>query len=165
MKNEKQPGEQQPDNQAAERGFRTLRGALVGDEPDEENYFAYSASLRIFGDQLDFAEIQQHLGLTPTTLYRKGDRRGPRSPGYKQDMWSYKPDVPEERALAEHITALWRDIKHAEEYLRWLKQIAAVDVFLGYRSNVDHAGVEVPHTCLEMFTALEIPFGLSIIIT
>lgn len=45
-----------------------------------------------------------------------------------------------------------------------LKKRAHVDVFLGYRSNIDHAGVEVPHTCLELFTRLEIPFGLSIII-
>jgi hypothetical protein len=28
-------------------------GALVGDEPDEENYFSHYAKLRIFGDQLD----------------------------------------------------------------------------------------------------------------
>src|SRR5258706_11662659 len=152
---------QLPDDQAAERGFRTLRGALNGDEPDEENYFAYCASLRIFGDQLDFDEISQHLGLTPTTYHRKGDRRGPRSPGYKQDKWSYRPAVPEERALAEHITALWTDIKRAKDYLLSLKQRATVDVFLGYRSNVDHAGVKVPYTCLEMFIALEIPFGLS----
>ncbi len=41
---------------------------------------------------------------------------------------------------------------------------SGVDVFLGYRSNVDYAGVEVPYTCLEMFTELEIPFGLSIVV-
>jgi hypothetical protein len=39
-----------------------------------------------------------------------------------------------------------------------------VDVFLGYRSNCDHAGVEVPHESLEMFIELRIPFGVSIII-
>ena len=46
-----------------------------------------------------------------------------------------------------------------------LKKREHVDVFLGYRSNIDHAGVEIPHTCLELFTRLEIPLGLSIIIT
>jgi hypothetical protein len=40
-----------------------------------------------------------------------------------------------------------------------------VDVFLGYRSNCDTAGIEVPHTSLEMFSELQIPFGLSIIVT
>jgi len=46
-----------------------------------------------------------------------------------------------------------------------LKKSLTVDVFLGYRSSCDHAGIEVPHTSLEMFTELEIPFGVSIIIT
>jgi hypothetical protein len=45
-----------------------------------------------------------------------------------------------------------------------LKELATVDVFLGYRSNVDHAGVEIAHSSLEMFLRLEIPLGLSIII-
>lgn len=155
---------QQTDDQSLRRGFRTLRGALSGDELAEENYFAYSASLRIFGDRLNFDEINQHLSLTPTHTHRNGDRRGPRSPSYKQDMWSYKPAIPEEQALSDHINALWTDIKHAATYLRSLKQVATVDVFLGYRSNVDHAGIEVPHTCLEMFITLEIPFGVSIIV-
>jgi hypothetical protein len=67
--------------------------------------------------------------------------------------------------LAKHIDALWADIKRAKKYLISLKKLATVDVFLGYRSNVDHAGVEIPGTSLEMFTELEIPFGLSIIVT
>lgn len=157
--------EQSPEEQPVNRAFRTLRGAIAGNEPDEASYFAYSATLRIFGAQLNFAEIERHLGLSPTNTHRKGDQRRPTSPPYPHDMWSYKSAVLEERSLAEHITVLWQDIKHATAYLHSLKQIATVDVFLGYRSNVDHAGVEVPHTCLEMFTTLEIPFGISIIIT
>jgi hypothetical protein len=39
-----------------------------------------------------------------------------------------------------------------------------VDVFCGYRSNCDHAGFEVSHKCLELFVALEVPFGLSVIV-
>jgi hypothetical protein len=37
-------------------------------------------------------------------------------------------------------------------------------VFLGYRSNCETAGFEVPHTSLEMFTELQIPFGISIVV-
>jgi hypothetical protein len=37
-------------------------------------------------------------------------------------------------------------------------------VFLGYRSDCDTAGVEVPYTSLEIFIELEVPFGLSIIV-
>jgi hypothetical protein len=145
--------------------FRTLKGFVEGTEPDEPNYFAYSATLRIFGDGLDFDEIARALELQPTSTYRKGGRRGPRSPPYKHDMWMLSSDLPEESDLAEHINALWAKIRHRAEYLRDLKRVATVDVFLGYRSNVDHAGVELPYTSLEMFVQLEVPFGLSIIIT
>ena len=147
------------------RTFRTLRGALSGDEADEQAYFAHSASLRIAGDGLDFGEITRALGLEPTHAHRKGDKPGPRSSGFPTDMWSYTPSVPEDRPLSEHIDALWSQIRHAEAFLLGLKGVAIVDVVLGYRSNLDHAGVEVPHTSLEMFARLEIPFGISIIIT
>jgi hypothetical protein len=157
--------QQQPDDLSIPEGFHTLRGALTGHEPNEPPYFAYSATLRIFGERLDLDDITQQLGLTPTNSHRKGDRRSPRSAPYKLDMWSYKPPVPEERPLEAHIDALWADIQHATAYLRALKHSAMVDVFLGYRSNIDHAGVSVPATSLVMFIELEIPFGLSIIIT
>jgi hypothetical protein len=144
--------------------FRTLKGFVEGSETDEPNYFGYSATLRIFGDSLDFDDITLTLGVPPTRSHRKGDRRGPRSPPYKHDMWMLSPGLPEQRPLAEHIDTLWAAIRHSEEYLRRLKTIATVDVFLGYRSNVDTAGVEIPYPSLEMFTRLEIPLGLSIII-
>lgn len=40
-----------------------------------------------------------------------------------------------------------------------------VDVFCGYRSNCDMAGFDVDYKCLELFTALEVPFSVSVIIT
>lgn len=147
-----------------EKSFRTLRGFLSGQETDEEDKFYYSASLRIFGDQLDFEDISSNLGLMPTNVHRKGDRKGEESPAYKDDFWRYSPDVDEEKELAEHIDSLWKDIKHAKDYLLMLKKSATVDVFLGYRSNNDMAGIEIPYTSLEMFIELQIPFGLSVVV-
>ncbi len=147
-----------------EKRFRTLRGFIKGSEPEEPAYFAYSASLRIFGDNLDFEEITNNIGIQPTLTHRKGDKKGPNSPGFKEDLWCYNPKLTEDKPLEEHINALWHSIKGSMDYLLLLKQRAKVDVFLGYRSNIDHAGFEIPHTCLEMFVRLEIPFGMSIII-
>jgi len=79
------------------------------------------------------------------------------------DMWQYKPSVPEERPLVEHIDALWRDIAPSKAYLMSLKEHATVDIFLGYRSNWMDGGVHVPAPSLDMFIELEIPFSLSII--
>lgn len=146
------------------KSFRTLRGFVEGSEPDEPNYLGYSAHLRIFGDALDLDEITRTMGVQPTVAYRKGEQRGSRSPPYKHDMWMLSSDLPEERHLSEHIDLLWEKIKHRVEYLRGLKRVASVDVFLGFKSNIDHGGVEVPYTSLEMFTQLEVPFGLSIVV-
>lgn len=145
--------------------FRTLRGFLDGQEPDEPTYFAFSATLRIFGPEVPFAEIEEALGVAPTHTHRKGERRGPRSPGYQADAWQYQAPIPKTEPLAVHLDALWAVIRPAVDYLKKLKTRCDVDVFCGYRSNCDMAGFEVPHTSLELFTALEVPFGVSVIIT
>jgi hypothetical protein len=148
-----------------QEGYRTLRGCLNGEERDEETYFASSATLRIFGDIADLNEISDTLQLQPSRVHRKGEKRCERSAPYKHDMWSYSPPIEEGEPLHHHIDALWSAIRAHREYLLDLKKTVTVDIFLGYRSNCDTAGLEVPHTSLEMFLQLEIPFGVSIIVT
>jgi len=148
-----------------DRGYRTLRGALSGEEPDEPIYFAYSAALRIFGTIPDIDELTRRLGVEPTSSHRCGERRKPNSEPYKHDMWSFTASVNESEPLHVHIEALWSAFRARKEYLLELKKHVKVDVFLGYRSNCDHAGLEVPHHSLAMFLELEVPFGVSIIVT
>ena len=147
------------------KAFRTLRGFIEGKEPDEETYFAYTATLRIFGDIPDLNVISTRFGIQPTEKYRIGEKHGPRSPARRQDMWSYTAQIDEVEPLEKHIDTLWSHFKPHKEYLLELKQIFDVSIFLGYRSNCDHAGIQIPCESLEMFTELEIPFGVSIIIT
>ena len=146
--------------------FRTLRGALRGEEADDEAYFAHSAALRIIGQTLDFAAIEAAIGSGPTRAHRRGDYRSAKSrTPFSQDHWSIASGLAEDLPLTEHIDALWAKVRHAKGFLLDLKRTASVDVFLGYRSNVDHAGIEVPAASLEMFVELDIPFGVSIIVT
>jgi hypothetical protein len=145
--------------------FRTLHGFLAGSEPAEETYFKYSATLRILGDIPKLEDISTQLGLQPTSVHLKGEKRDSRAAGYRHDMWSYRVLVEEDRPLQEHIDALWKDLEPHKDYLLELKKRLTVDVFLGYQTNCDHAGVEVPHSSLIMFAELEIPFGLSIIVS
>lgn len=145
--------------------FRTLRGFRRGEEPDEPSYVAFSATLRIHGDDLPFEEISRQLGVQPTHLHRKGGRRRPRSPAYGDDAWHFQPALPETETLDRHIEALWHVVRPHVDYLKALKQRYSVDVFCGYRSNCDHAGFSLSHECLELFTALEVPFGVSVIVT
>lgn len=147
-----------------QRSFRTLRGFLTGSEPDERNHFHFSATLRIHGDGVPFEEISQRLGVEATNRHRKGERRGPKSPAFQDDAWQYQPSLPETEPLELHIQALWEVVRPEVEYVKSLKSRFRVDVFCGYRSNCDHAGFEVSHRCLEMFIALEVPFGISVIV-
>jgi hypothetical protein len=137
----------------------------TGTEEDEEIYFAYSATLRIFGEISSLEEISAGLDLQPSRTHRKGDKKGPRSPGFRHDMWSYSPTLDKSEPLAKHIDVLWEKLKPHKEYLLGLKTSVTVDVFLGYRSNSGTAGFEVPCSSLEMFTELKIPFGVSVIVT
>ncbi|HEY1662884.1 MAG TPA: DUF4279 domain-containing protein [Verrucomicrobiae bacterium] len=121
-------------------------------------FFRFSATLRISGDGLDFEEISRTLGLTPTHTHQKGERR-------KHDMWLYKVPVPREQPLESHIMALWDAVRLHIPYLRDLKRKFQVDVFCGYRSNSGTAGFQVGHRCLGLFSKLEVPFGVSVIIS
>jgi hypothetical protein len=137
-----------------------------GNEAAKDNeslYFSYDACVRIFGERLNLEEISAALMLQPTRTHRKGDRwRGMRP--FEQDMWLFQPPMEESEPLHRHIDALWLALKPHKQCLLELKKSCTVDVFLGYRSSCDHAGVEVPCSSLEMFSELEIPFGLSIIV-
>jgi len=132
-------------------------------ETQETYFFAYSATLRIYGNIPDMEAISSVLGIQPTHTHRKRDS-GRGDSQYQHDMWSYTPSLDQSQPLHKHIDALWVALKPHKEYLLQLKQLVMVDVFLGYRSDCETAGIEVPHTSLEMFSELEVPFGLSIIV-
>lgn len=56
-------------------------------------------------------------------------------------------------------------VQPGADYLRSLKaQGLHIDVFCGYRSNHGGAGFELASDALQIFTALDLPFGISIII-
>lgn len=137
---------------------------MSSEEATEDIYFAYSASLRIFGNISDLDEITKALGVRPTHAHRKGDSQGTHLRPYEYDMWSYVAPVKEIEPLHVHIDVLWNTFRERKPYLLELKNGLTVDVFLGYRSNCDHAGVDVPHQSLEIFRELQVPFGLSIIV-
>jgi hypothetical protein len=137
----------------------------AGEVQEEKIYFKYSAALRIFGTIPDFDEITHRLGVTPSGAHRRGQRGwGENLPPYKFDMWMYNAPTEKAEPLHVHIDTLWNTFRDRKEYLLHLKQNLTVDVFLGYQSNCDHAGVEVPYQSLEIFRELQIPFGLSIIV-
>ena len=89
---------------------------------------------------------------------------GQRSRGNVVKLRLSRVSVNESEPLHTHIDALWAAVRERKQYLLDLKRTATVDVFCGYRSNCDTAGVEVPYQSLQIFQELQVPFGLSIII-
>lgn len=131
---------------------------------DAALYFAYSATLRIFATDLDLDFVTATLGFEPTSTFRVGQNRTPVSTPSKHNAWHLASGLPEEEPLAAHIDALWQRLRPIQKQVFELKTRATIDVFLGYRSNCDHAGFEIPAASLEMFTSLDIPFEVSVII-
>jgi len=133
-------------------------------EGGEPVYFSkFKASLRILGDGLDFDEITRTLGLTPTGTRRKGSGHGLLTKDY--DIWIYTAPVDRVRPLDEHIMAIWDAIRPQIPYLRELKRRFRIDVLCGYRSNSCTGGFDVDQRCLGLFTELDIPFGVSVMLS
>jgi hypothetical protein len=130
---------------------------------DEPVFRRFRATLRISGDGLDMDEISRTLGLTPTHMHLKGEPHGRGS--RPQSIWMFEPTVDRSRPLDEHIMALWDAVRPHIPYLLDLKRKFHVDIFCGYRSNSATAGFEVDYRCLGLFAELEIPFGVSVIIS
>ncbi|MGV8839744.1 MAG: DUF4279 domain-containing protein [Bauldia sp.] len=137
---------------------------------EERPYFAFGATLRVYGAIPDLDGITLGMGLQPTHTHRAGAVRQARTGRirtrpYKEDAWHYTADPPEEAPLDLHLQTLWMDVAPRKDYLLSLKSSLRIDVFCGYRSNSSIAGFEVQATSLRVFTELDIPFGVSVIIT
>jgi hypothetical protein len=134
-------------------------------EADEPPYFAFSATLRIFGEALDLGEITRSMGLVPTRTHKKGELVGPSGNRWSEDAWFYSAELPEEAPLDAHLQILWADVAPARDFLLALKAKHKVDVFCGYRTNHGSGGFEVEAKSSAILTALDIPFGVSVIVT
>jgi hypothetical protein len=118
--------------------------------------------LRIHGIDLPLDKITKSLGIEPSHQHRRGEQRRPGSKPYRSDAWHLTAAIAEETELTEHLRELWRWVQPHVLYLSALD--AEVDVFCGYRSNNGAAGFSVAPDALEIFRALDIPFGVSVIV-
>src|SRR4051794_13529316 len=80
---------------------------------EDEPYFCYSATLRIFGTISSLQEITDSLGLAPTHLHHAGEVRTPGAEPYEHDCWAYEVAIGETQPLHVDIDALWRAIRPA----------------------------------------------------
>jgi hypothetical protein len=142
--------------------YTRLRDFLENGQPNVPLTFEYKASFRIFGHELPIEEIERTLPVFPVYKHRRGEIHG--SSIYKDDMWRLDSPLSEHRPIGEHLDWLWLQLKPHKPFLLKLKQNHKIDVFVGYESNCDMAGVEIPIESMSIYYELAIPFGLSIIV-
>jgi hypothetical protein len=128
----------------------------------EPDYYLNMATLRIHGVDLPLDEITQRLGVPPTHRHRRGERRTPASSAFDDDAWHLASPLPRERKMTDHLRELWNMVEPSADYIKSLD--ARVDVFCGYRSNNGTGGYQVEPDALAMFSVLNVPFGVSVIV-
>jgi hypothetical protein len=144
------------------KSFTRLRDFLEDGPEDVPITFEYSASFRIAGLDLPFDEIERVLQLSASHTHRKGEHRGKTT--FKEDMWRLESPLVETRPLSEHLDWLWTQLAPHKAYLLTLKKRYHIDVFAGYRSSCDMAGLDIPIASMQIYFDLGIPFGLSIVV-
>jgi len=114
------------------------------------------------GDNLPFDQIESKLKLSATHKHRSGDKRGKTI--YTKDLWMLNSPLSEDKPLEKHFYWLWNQLKGRRKYLLGLKKKYHIDIFAGYNSTSDIAGVEIPIESMKIYFELKIPFGLSIVV-
>lgn len=151
-----------------DNGNETNLDKFVEDEiKDEPLYFAFSASFRIMGDKVPFEEIEDTLRLSASHKHQKGelpDKKRSEIWRFQEDAWIIKSPLPEEEKLERHLNWLWETLSPHKAYILKLKDRFRIDIFAGYRSNCDQAGVEIPIESMQIYYELQLQFGLSIIV-
>jgi hypothetical protein len=99
-----------------DKRFQTLGGFLAGEEPEEPLYFAYSATLRIFGTIPNLNELTRSLA-----VHSLPSAGGSTSHTVQDDMWNYIAPVNESGPLHVHIDSLWNVFRERKEYLLQIK--------------------------------------------
>jgi len=75
------------------------------------------ATLRIFSENLDPTDVTSRVGITPTAVHVRGDRRGGNAAPYRHGMWSLSTMAFESLDVREHIDQLLDMIEPAERVL------------------------------------------------
>lgn len=148
------------------RSHDTLRSIPLGRDVSRlEPTFAHYACLRIFSEAgLDFERLASTFGVTPALARRRGEGAGPNGLALEGDLWLFRPGLAESEPLHRHVDALWEVLRPHVELVRGLKLVAHVQVLLGYSSNVDQGGLSLPSASLQLFSVLDLPLELNVIV-
>lgn len=124
----------------------------------------YRVSLRLMGDGLPVDEIEAKLGLSPSTVGRKGEhiRGNPKYAKYASNIWVWKypssSDVPFERQIAELLDVL-EPTACVIKSLLLLPEVEG-ELFLGFGSGNGQGGAYLSPDLLKRVST----FGFSLLL-
>ncbi|WP_136525380.1 DUF4279 domain-containing protein [Geomonas ferrireducens] len=103
-----------------------------------------SAVLRIFSDEIDPREITELLGVEPSSIQIKGERKYPNRAEYinKENGWFlHSEDNVESKDLRRHLDWLLSKMNNCHSQLRELASKGAeITIFCPWRSASGHGG-------------------------
>ncbi|HYJ79567.1 MAG TPA: DUF4279 domain-containing protein [Longimicrobiaceae bacterium] len=120
---------------------------------------AATAALRIMGPGLDLDAISAVLG-PPSHTHRAGDR-AKSGAVYRHDLWSLESPLGREEVPGAHLGWLAERLRPHLDYLRGLKDGAALDLFCSITSD-DQGGFALPADALALPGELGIPIEVSL---
>lgn len=121
-----------------------------------------SASLRVFGTDLDFAAISRAIGVGPTDSRRAGTLL-PSGHPQPRDLWVLKSPLPRAHLLEEHLLWLKQVIGQHCDRVHSLKQTVDVRSFCGVIAEGDSCSFRLSPEALRFFTDLDLDLELSLI--
>lgn len=121
------------------------------------------ATFIIMGVGLDLEAITRSIGITPSHTHRVGDLDSLGKP-FPHDMWSLDSSLDQSEPLDAHLKFLNQLLKPHHEYIRSLKVNAEIYIYCGYDSDSDQCGFTLSSSALSIFTLLEVPMDVHLII-
>ena len=131
--------------------------AEVGGDPDE-----CGVCLAIYGEGLIPDEITALLGCQPTDSHIKGEKKGPRSPGYSTGAWFLKvrgepPNTPE--ILTRKLLMM---VPSSPEIWEQLKTRFDVQIRYGIHISGWNKGFGLPNDLIDRISVLRADVGFDI---
>ncbi len=123
-----------------------------------------TASLRVFGDELDPDTVTRTLGHEPSQSYRRGDFISPgrRPEQRKCGMWLLAATDAEPEAFEEQIEALLLKLTDDLTVWRKLTEHYQVDLYCGFFMDTSNQGFSLPARSMSLLTARGIEIGFEV---
>jgi hypothetical protein len=103
----------------------------------------YIAELRIWGEDLDIAEITDNLGLEPSLVLRRGDKLG-RTKHIKESVWSYSGIVKDQKfnfkSLEENLSFLLEKLWPVKDKIEAYKSKYKIVLWCGHFQDSYNGG-------------------------